>query len=52
VCNNVKTGPEYEREKGESIWESWERKKELCVHSEMMHQTVKRLEAPGSLEVM
>jgi hypothetical protein len=23
----------------------------VCVHSEMMHLTLKRLEAPGSLEV-
>ena len=24
---------------------------QVCVHSEMMHLTLKRLEAPGSLEV-
>jgi hypothetical protein len=25
---------------------------QVCVHSEMMHLSLKRLEAPGSLEVM
>jgi hypothetical protein len=29
-----------------------EYQKPVCVYSEMMHQTVKRLEHPGSLEVM
>jgi hypothetical protein len=24
---------------------------QVCVHSDMMHLTLKRLEAPGSLEV-
>jgi hypothetical protein len=28
-----------------------ERSSQVCVHSEMMHLTLKRLEVPGSLEV-